>query len=306
MLKNSAHRPSSKKPVSQMPPRKPWQKVLYGNRGYPDNYTDPVFLKDLQKNINVKSFEYWQAVIGATKLTHQLSIIVVFLLVFHNLNTHPAYIPAEQLLPIVCLISCFGYCLYVLANGPRTRPDGTKSYSNTIIDDSKTVVCVLVFGFILSPMLHTLTKSISTDTIYTITFFMFLLHIICFDYGLPAALVSNAISINAAMFGTICLASRLHSALDAFVFLLVSFILFAVYPNALHLFESKCNFTLSLTPVTVFVSLSCVALVILSPMLFSIYLMIMIFCGLIYPFIFCYAQRYKRNINGPWDEATLG
>lgn len=279
--------------------KKPWQKILYGNRGYPDNYTDPMFLKDLQKNINVEIFEYWEAVLGATKLTHQLSLIVVFLLVFVNFYTQPVYIPAEMILLIVCTICCIGYMLFIVWNGPRSDC----GYWATIKDDVKTAVCVFVFGFILSPMLHTLTKSISTDTIYTITLFVFFLHVICYDYGMPAALVSRAISLNAAMFGTICLASRLYTSLDAFVLLIVSFTLFAVYPNLLRLLDANSMFYL--IPTTLFVFASCCGLWMISLNLFSIYLMAMIFCGIVYPFIFCYAQQWKNNIHGPWDEAVV-
>lgn len=298
MLRGTMHRPNGKKLVSQQ--KRPWQKILYGNRGYPDNYTDPKFLKDLQKNINVEIFKYSEAVLGAMRLTHQLSLIVVFLLVFHNLYVSPSYISVEKLLLMVCFICCIGYTTFVLWNGPRSC-----GYLGTIREDAKTVACVLVFGFILSPMLHTLTKSISTDTIYTITFFVFLLHVMCYDYGMPAALVSRAISLNAAIFGTICLASRLETSLAAFVLLMVSFTLFAVYPHLLRLLESNSKFYLWLAPVTLFVSISCLGLLMISPILFFINLIVMIFCNLVYPFIFCYAQKYKNNIHGPWDEAVV-
>lgn len=295
MLRNTVYRQNGRRDPFRAATKQPWQKILYGNRSYPDNYTDPKFLKDLQKNINVEIFKYWEAVLGATKLTHQLSLIVVFLLVFHNLYVQPSYMPAEILFLIVCSICCVGYALFVIWKGPRSI--------GFFREDVETVACVLVFGFILSPMLHTLTKSISTDTIYTITFFVFLLHVICYDYGMPAALVSRAISLNAAMFGTICLASRLDTSLDAFVLIIVSFTLFAVYPHLLRLLEA--NSTLYLLPITLFVSASCWGLLMISWTLFSIYLMAMIFCGIIYPFIFCYAQRYKNNIHGPWDEAVV-
>lgn len=304
MLRNSVHRTTGKKSTSQQQQlKKPWQKILYGNHGYSDDYTDPMFLKDLRKNINVEIFTYSEAVLGATKLTHQLSLIVVFLLVFHNLHSQPSYIPAGMLLLIVCFISCISYVLFVVSNVSRRQDSG--GYFGVITDDTKTVSCVLVFGFILSPMLHTLTKSISTDTIYTITFFVFLMHVMCYDYGMPAALVSRAISLNAAIFGTICLASRLETSLDAFVLLIVSFLLFAVYPHVTRLLESKSNLCLRLAPVTIFVAASFVGLMIISPILFFINLMAIVFCGLVHPFIFCYAQKYKNNIHGPWDEAIV-
>ncbi|XP_031632622.1 phosphatidylinositol N-acetylglucosaminyltransferase subunit C [Contarinia nasturtii] len=301
LFRNSVNRQIQKMPVSQLHPKKSWQKTLYGNRSYFDNYTDSMFLKDLQKNKNVEFFNYLEAVLGATKLIHQFSLIAVFLLVFHNLYVRPSYITAASLLLVVFCICCSCYICFILWNGPRS----CGGYLETIRDDTKTVTCVLVFGFILSPMLHTLTKSISTDTIYTITFFVFLLHIVCYDYGMPAALVSRAISLNAAIFGTICLASRLNTSLDAFVLLIVSFTLFAVYPHLICLLESHSKFYLLLIPVAIFVSASSFGLLMISPNLFFINFMVSFFCGMIYPFIFCYAQKYKNNIHGPWDEAVL-
>lgn len=281
--------------------KKPWQKVLYGNDDYPDNYTDPMFLKDLQKNINVQIFKYSEAVLGATKLTHQLSLIVVFLLVYYNLNIHPPFISAELLLLAVCCISFFGYIAFAAINGFHLQTNQL-----TILrDDAKTVFGVFVFGFVLSPMLHTLTKSISTDTIYTITCFVFFLHVICYDYGMPAAQVSRAISLNAAIFGTICLASRLATSLDAFVLLIVAVTLFAIYPYLVRLIELDSRLFIRLAPVILFTMASCIGLLFISPILFCINLMVMIFCGFIYPFLFCFAQKYKNNIHGPWDEAVV-
>lgn len=291
--------------ASVLRPKKLWQKILYGNKDYPDNYTDPMFLKDLQKNINVQIFKYSEAMLGATKLTHQLSLIVVFLLIYYNLNIHPPYVTAELLLLSVCCITFIGYTIFAIAKRFCTPIIDSIDHLIVIRDDIKTVVCVFIFGFVLSPMLHTLTKSISTDTIYTITCFVFFIHVMCYDYGMPATLVSRAISLNAAIFGTICLASRLKTSLDAFVLLIVAVILFAIYPNFVRSLETNSKHFLRLAPVTLFTLAACYGLLTISSILFSIYGMIVIFCGFIYPFIFCYAQKYKNNIHGPWDEAIV-
>lgn len=283
----------------------PWRKILHGNREYPDNYTDPMFLNDLQKNINVQPFKYVEAVLGATKLTHQLSLIVVFLLIFHNFNAQQIYASPQLLLAIVSIFCALGYIVFVGLNGPRQKDNEQFSYIQTVRDDSKTVTCVILFGFILSPMLHTLAKSISTDTIYTITFFVFLLHIMCYDYGMPAALVSRATSLNAAIFCTICLASRLDTILSAFTFLLISVVLFAIYPCMVRALEQRDSIIVRLVPVIIVTIMSCVGLFTVSPILFLINIMVLVFCGVIYPFLFCYAQMYKNNIHGPWDEAIV-
>lgn len=283
--------------------RKPWQKTLYGNEGYADNYTNPRFLKDLQTNINVEIFQFPEAILGATKLTHQISLVIAFLLVFYNLYAEPHFIEPEMLLFGASGTTVVGYVIYVIQN--YRQRDHTLGYFQMLRKDMKTVLSILVFGFILSPMLHTLTKSISTDTIFNVTFCVFLLHLVCFDYGLPASIVSNAISLNAIVFGTLCLASRLTTSFHAFVLLVVAVELFALYPCVLNSFQNSSIFCVRLMPVVLISTITCYCLMKLSTILFFIYLILWIFCGFIYPVIFCYVQRYKNNIHGPWDEAVV-
>uniref|UniRef100_A0A1A9VIS0 Uncharacterized protein n=2 Tax=Glossina TaxID=44049 RepID=A0A1A9VIS0_GLOAU len=76
-------------------------------------------------------------------------------------------------------------------------------------------------------VLHTLTYAISTDTIFSMTFFVMVLNLVFCDYGLSVAMVSKAISLNAAIFGSICLASRLPTSYHAFVLLVESAITLA-------------------------------------------------------------------------------
>lgn len=290
--------------MTKGPPKKPWQKTLYGNEGYPDNYTDPLFLKDLQKNVNVQIFKFPEAVLGATKITHQISLIVVFLLIFNDLYIQPHYIPPEYLLIGSCVTTAFGYILYVFLQYAMRKNHLTVFY-RIIRDDIKTAISFLVFGYILSPMLHTLTNSISTDTIFTVTFFVFLLHLICFDYGLPASIVSNAISLNAVIFGALCLASRLNSSFHAFVLLVVAVQLFALYPYVAKSFERNSNLIVRIVPVVCVVAITSLCLAQIAPILFVINSMMLMFVEFLYPLVFCYVQKYKNNIHGPWDEAVV-
>ena len=52
----------------------------------------------------------------------------------------------------------------------------------------KTAVIFVGFGFGLSPILMTLTDTISTDTIYAMTVFMLLGNLLFHDYGASAAM----------------------------------------------------------------------------------------------------------------------
>ncbi|KAL1404522.1 hypothetical protein pipiens_005321 [Culex pipiens pipiens] len=73
------------------------------------------------------------------------------------------------------------------------------------MEDFKTAAAVLVFVYIFSPLLRNLTDSVSMDTI---TFLVLMLHLIFYDHCVPAAIVSKGITLNAAIFGAICLTAR--------------------------------------------------------------------------------------------------
>ena len=169
---------------------------------------------------------------------------------------------------------------------------------STLLEDFKTVLTVLVFGYIFSPLLHTLTDSISTDTIFTTTFFVIILHLVFFDYGLPAFIVSKAISLNSAIFGSICLASRLSTSFHAFTLLVVSAEFFVLFPILTRTYWTA----LWLLPVSLICSyfLYC-----FSTSLLALYILLLLFINIVCPYIFVYQQQFKNNIHGPWDEAIL-
>lgn len=58
----------------------------------------------------------------------------------------------------------------------------------TVLDDLKTAVIFTGFSFGLSPVLVSLTETISTDTIYAMTTVMLLANLLFHDYGANAAM----------------------------------------------------------------------------------------------------------------------
>ncbi len=60
-------------------------------------------------------------------------------------------------------------------------------------DDMKTVCIFLAFGYGLSPVLMTLTDTISTDTIFAMTTAMLLANLLFHDYGASAAMLVGTI-----------------------------------------------------------------------------------------------------------------
>lgn len=268
------------------PKLKPWKKNLYENQEYPDNYTDPTFLKDLKKNISLKQFTFMEAFIGSAHLNQEISIITVFLIVFYFI--YMEQITSESLLLKSILATGIGYIIYW---------NNDLKWS-IVKSDLQTVGVVLFFGYLFSPVLHKLTESISTDSIYTTTFFTFFIHLITFDYGIDAFLVSKTISLNAAIFGSICLASRLSTSFNAFTLLVSSTVFFVLAPMFLKHFK----YPYWLGPL---ILLNSSILYNISVSILLTYIVVLVFINLICPIIFIRMQSYKNTIHGPWDEAIV-
>lgn len=273
--------------------RKPWRKVLYENSEYEDNYTDPSFLQELTRNNFVRIISYPEAILGATKLTQQITVVILFMLIFYLLYTD--HLQPETLLIQATVATFLGYVYSIFKLGLRLR---------SILDDSKTVLGVLVFGFLFTPLMHTLTTSISTDTIFSTTFIMMVLHLIFADYGLDAFMVSKAISLNAAIFATICLSSRLASTFHSFVLLTVAIEAFVLLPIFLAKVLQSRWLHVPFVVGCVGGSASLLYSYTIMPLLFT-YLGLVGFVNVICPVIFVRQQKHKDNKHGPWEEAIV-
>lgn len=266
--------------------QKPWKKNLYENQGYPDNYTDPSFLKGLRKNKSIKNFTFLEAFLGAARINQEISVITVFLIVFYFIFMEQ--ISSEILLLKSISITIIGYLIYWKNNLKWA----------ILKSDIQTVGVFLFFGYLFSPVLHKLTESISTDSIYTTAFFTMFIHLITFDYGIDAFLVSKTISLNAAIFGSICLASRLSSSFNAFTLLVASTVFFVLTP----MFINKFKYPFWLLPLIVF---NFKILYSISISTLITYIVVLIFINIVCPIIFIKLQAYKNTIHGPWDEAII-
>lgn len=274
--------------------RKPWRKVLYEDQGYADNYTAPSFLAQLQRNKFVRIVSYSEAIYGASRVQQQVSLVIIFLMIFYLL--HEDQLQPENVLGPTTTLTVLGYLYSIAKSGTHVRK---------ILENGKMVLGVFFFGFIFSPLLHTLTFSISTDTIYSTTFVVMLVHLIFFDYGLDAYMVSNAISLNAAIFATICLSSRLATTFHSFVLLTVAVKCFVLLPVFLrHFVQRYCTLSVIYSLVTGIFSVYLLYRYTTVPLLCT-YLAIMGFVTVVCPIKFVRLQKLKDNIHGPWEEAVV-
>lgn len=280
--------------------RRPWRKNLYDNAEYPDNYTDDTFLEELRTNLSVREPSLGECVCGSGAVLSEICTVTLFVLVYTYL--HNDWVDARLVFMVTSALtaSAFVYCRLRLARSPPRSP---------VTEELKTLLIFLAFGYIFSPVLHTLTDTISTDTIYTMTFFMMCTHLVFFDYGLPAAaLASNSLSLNAAMFGSICLASRLASPYHAFVLMTVSIECFVLLPVMRERLGAEDEAAGSsprqlyrfVAPVITLCVLghTCVPAAVF-------FCALALFLTLVCPSVFLAWHKHKYNIYGPWDEAIV-
>lgn len=269
--------------------QKVWKKILYEQQGYPDNYTDKNFLRDLKKNIGIEYVNVYDAAKGGAIILEEICVVVIFLLIY-------VYLYKEWAEPILVfvnssLLTGCGYVIYCLK---------FNSGFNRLSHDLRTLLMYLVLGLLFSPVVYKLTDTISTDTIYSSSGLMLLVHLIFFDYGVSAALVSKCISLSAVMFASISLSSRLLSAFHAFVLITTAIECFVLFP----LLRKKINKPFCVSFLSVFFIIIPI-LWMISFLSFILFVLALLIVNVICPLLFVYYQKYKDNIYGPWDEVVI-
>ena len=143
----------------------------------------------------------------------------------------------------------------------------------------------------------------AADTIHTTAGIMLFVHLVFHNYGLErAAVVSNALSLNAALFASVCLASRLASSYDAFVLLSFSVVAFVLFP--IFRFRLSGWILISMSFLSMLVSIIATVKLYTSAAGAFATLAFIIVMG-ISPCLFVRWQNFKRTIHHPqWDEAV--
>ncbi|KAM8889103.1 phosphatidylinositol N-acetylglucosaminyltransferase subunit C [Synchiropus picturatus] len=277
-------------------PNVPWRKVLWERQPFPDNYVDQRFLEELRRNEGLRQYRYWAVVKEAGFVGQQLSCVAIFITIW--LYMEQGLLSPETLLWTSVICSMLGYGLYQIL----TPESEAGSEPRTRLADLQSTAIFLSFTFGFSPILKTLTESVSTDTVYAMSAMMLLAHLVSFRYGQPSPTCS--LSINAALFASVCLASRLPGAVHTFAMLSCALLVFALWPcllqrmreNTPHQFTLVC-LAVCLGGVGGLGSQSAGGAVILALALGSV--------TFLCPLLLVRLQQQKDNIQGPWDEAEI-
>ncbi|MBN3314954.1 PIGC acetylglucosaminyltransferase, partial [Atractosteus spatula] len=244
-------------------PAVPWRKVLYERQPFPDNYVDRRFLEELRHNVGVRRYRYWAVVREAGLVAQQLSCVAIFLTLWSCME--------QGQLPPLLLLAASAPCA-LLGYGAYEALGGRRGCARTRWADLQSAAIFLAFTFGFSPVLKTLTESVSTDTVHAMAALMLLAHLVSFPYASPSP--PGSLSLNAALFASVCLASRLPGALHAFSMLTAALLVFALWPCLLHRLRA---------------------------LLATLLLSLLLLC----PLLLLRLQRHKDNIQGPWDEAEI-
>lgn len=146
----------------------------------------------------------------------------------------------------------------------------------------------------MSPLLKTLTETISTDTINLMVALMMMTHLIFFDYGTSCAIINQPISLNAAIFGAVCLASRLNSNYSALSLLIFATDVF-VLPTVLSIKSDSSSKWFEIILTVSHITFSLVGLVLTASMVYVIFYLIAIVCvNIIFPIAF-YELQYMKE-----------
>ncbi|XP_077440191.1 phosphatidylinositol N-acetylglucosaminyltransferase subunit C [Vanacampus margaritifer] len=274
-----------------------WRKVLWERQPYPDNYVDRRFLEELRRNEGLRQYRFWAVVREAGLVGQQLSCVAIFITLW--LYMEQGLLSPETLLVISLASSLPCYGLYQ-ALASQAEPNLLQPRTRLADLQSGTIFLTFIFGF--SPVLKTLTESVSTDTVYAMSAVMLLAHLVSFPYAHPSP--PGSLSLNAALFASVCLASRLPGALHTFTMLSCALMVFALWPCLLRRVKDGAprHFAAVCAGVC---AMGVGGLASRWPGGAAILALALASVILLCPWLLVRLQRHKDNIHGPWDEAEI-
>ncbi|KAF7784331.1 hypothetical protein Agabi119p4_496 [Agaricus bisporus var. burnettii] len=286
-----------------------WEKILWKNQGFEDNYIHPqFFLESLRKNPNFKPYTYSSLVLLTCAITQHISSIFIFLGIFFRLRAgvlHP-----RGILWFSMGAFCVGYvCWSLLSSRQSSDFRGRKITSEQHLKTLKSSILVFLALISLSPVLRTLTAATSSDSIWALSAVLFTLNVLLADYSVMPTnehgqvRLSSVLSMNAAISGSVVLASRLSTDMAVFALAICSVVTFAFFPLLRRLIQGTC--TSAWVALTLLLGASAVWVATYISDTFTYLcvstLMVVTFVA---PAMLMWAQKFKNEIRGPWDVAV--
>ena len=282
-----------------------WRKIAYGGMqpGFDDNHTDESFLEDMVTNTNVVKRNFLKVMQDSVSISQYLCIVALVGLVW----TYTLRSTLDENSLLLLDVSLLGLGFMVLMMTGEMLSLGLLLHYLLNISFFTTGL------YILAPVYYTLTRSISSDSIWAVTVLLILHHLFLHDYSgstisAPGALqnptLTSCISLNASVVASVFIASRLPSRLHVFAIMLFSLQVFLFAPLLTYCVKKHSSYLhLCLSFLLMAVTLGFVYT--LHRLLLVMMLGLLVFVNVVCPYWLIRIQEYKFQINGPWDEAKL-
>ncbi|KAK9236125.1 phosphatidylinositol N-acetylglucosaminyltransferase subunit C [Lipomyces kononenkoae] len=273
--------------------RRPWRKLLWVRQPYPDNYVDASFLSQLKRNLHVQQYSFWALSSDSTVIishVYSVAILVSVFVAIYKDKYNPAWFAS-----IGSFCTLVGYFAWDGLGKENTT-------SRTATAKSAILIVSTLLG--LSPVLKSLTQSTSSDSIWAISFWLFLLNVFFHDYSIGSKKTfPPTLSTNLAIAAATVLASRLSTTLSVFSFLLFSIELFGLFPIFSRWLRSY-SFVAHLILTSILAVVTEVGMFYIGGWwalgVWSIAILSAVFVA---PGWLIALQKYKNEIQGPWDPA---
>lgn len=264
---------------------------MYEKQAYKDNYVDPTsFFDQLKLSRNQATDNFQGVFIKASIIVEQYLIITIFLTTYkYLLVNHDILVPLAGM-ELLLLIT--GFIVH------RVLDVSTLFVFETIQNAFLFGVCLRI----LAPILKSLTLSFSSNTIHALSITLSCIHLSFFNYGNHPdfELITGSLSLNAALFLAIILASRLADTETVVVFLMLAVMFFCLLPKTTHLIR-KHSVVAHLVLTCLVWTVESVFLFLLDKVLFVLFEVLLVCLWILGPHLFLRMQSYKGSLNGPWD-----
>ncbi|KAK9472983.1 phosphatidylinositol N-acetylglucosaminyltransferase subunit C [Dipodascopsis tothii] len=271
----------------------PWRKLLWVKQPYPDNYVDASFLSQLKRNLHVQQYSFWTLASDSAVIIAHMATVALFISVFIEI-----YARGSEPLGVAAGGSGLTLAGFLTIDSCKGIPANSKTQTFK----SAFIIVSTLLG--LSPVLKSLTQSTASDSIWAVSFWLLLANVYFHDYSSRRnRLFPPTLSTNLALSAAIVLASRLPTTMGVFSFLLFSIELFGLFPVFLHWlhgysYEGHLALTAALVGLTEYATVH-----ITGRWGGALWALVVVTVAFVGPGWLIVMQRYKNEIQGPWDPA---
>lgn len=311
----------------------------------PDRFLDSFYIGTEQNNQSFYE-SYMVMLTNCSVIIHQITVVAIFLTAFKYIIYFNLSYGTLLLLNVFCMVAgILLYYMFTRKRGSFVNNGGIDKsmYLNQLSDLEtrklnifESVRYVFVFGVSIrasSPIFQILTENFSGNTIYAIVIVLVVTHLVFYDYvsffriktmshssdemkdvsslwssGRTEGIsTTGTLSLNAAMFTAIVLASRLQNVMVVALFCLLAVQFFFLLPDltAVIVKSASIDYYLALTAL-MWALASALLLQFKTLTLFAVYQSIVIFLWVFCSLWLVYMQKhYRLRYRGPWEEAKV-